>query len=135
MDRQARMHRCPNCGTRFGREEFTRSGPGEDAGHYICPTCDFHVTDNAPVPRDTALTGDELQARLASLLTSARIRGVSSQTIVCILRDELAFEAELNAPGHRILVQIFDLGQFEPASQPWQSSQEPERLHSRNFGH
>ncbi len=111
-----------------------RSGRGKDAGDYICPVCDFHVTTNAVVPADVELTVDELQARLVSLLTSARTSGVSPQEIVGILRDELAFEAELDAPGRRMLVQIIDLGQFEPALQPRQSSQAPEMLHSRSLG-
>ncbi len=80
------------------------------------------------------MSADTLQARLVALLTDARTSGVPAEQIVGILRDELAFEAELTAPGRRMLVQVIDLGQFEPALRPRDTSHEPELSHSRSLG-
>ena len=108
-----RQIRCPNCGTEWAPQEpLTTSGSDSDWG-YTCPVCQYHVSATPEAPQE-ALTGAELQARLAELLTLARTSGLSSEEIVNIMRDELEFEAELSTPGRRMLVQIIDLGTIEP---------------------
>ncbi len=135
MDQPVQIQRCPNCGTEWTPEPQLSSGDNLNTQEYICPVCQFHLMQHlSPTEEPQALSTDELQARLIALMTDARASGVSPQEIVGILSDELAFEAELTAPGRRMLVQIMDLGQFEPALRPQPTSRESELLHSRSLG-
>jgi hypothetical protein len=56
-----------------------------------------------------------------------------SQEIVAVLRDELEFEAELGAPGRRMLVQIIDLGQLDPEMQSMRPSGSRKLQHRRSL--
>jgi hypothetical protein len=54
-----------------------------------------------------------LHAALDDLLNHARRGGLSPETILQVLQDELAFAADLARPERRHLVQILDLGPQE----------------------
>ncbi len=135
MDQQLQIQRCPNCGTEWTPQEQLPGDENLDTRDYICPVCQFHLTQHlSSIDESPSLSVDDLQTRLVALLTDARASGVSAEEIVGILRDELSFEAELTAPGRRMLVQIIDLGQFEPALQPRDTSRESQMSHSRSLG-
>ncbi|HWQ12138.1 MAG TPA: hypothetical protein VNL77_05025 [Roseiflexaceae bacterium] len=54
-----------------------------------------------------------MEVRLDALVASARASGLESAAIVQVLRDELAFAAEMGRAGHRFSVQLIDLGPSE----------------------
>jgi hypothetical protein len=71
------------------------------------------------------LTESDLEAELIGLVSAARASGVAQRAIVDLLRRELEFNAEIGHSGHRYLVQLIDLGNFEEGSQ---TERRPERL-------
>lgn len=93
---------CPNCGAEWASPTAT-----------VCHVCHYapaEVLTARPVaPRSAA----ELHAALDELLNRARRNGLSAETILKVLQDELAFAADLLEPGRRHLVQILDLGPQE----------------------
>lgn len=133
MDQHMRRARCPNCGTEWVPEGTLVTGGDQGSWGYPCPVCRFHVTFPSVAREHVPLTAGEVQSRLTTLLTEARQDSVTSQELVALLRDELEFEAELGAPGRRMLVQIIDLGQLEPEMQPMRPSGSPKLQHSRSL--
>ena len=133
MDQHMRLPRCPNCGTEWAPEGALVTGGEQNSWGYPCPVCLFHVTFPAMGQELVPLSVGELQGRLTALLTEARLSGVMSDEIVAVLRDELEFEAELGAPGRRMLVQIIDLGQLDPEMQPMRPSGSRKLQHSRSL--
>ncbi len=129
------LERCTNCGNEWAPKEYPSSGDTLDAQASICPVCHFHLMpDRSPLEEPLSLSVDDLQASMIALMTHARASGLLLEEILGVLSDELAFAAELTAPGHRMLVQIMDLGQFEPALRPRHTARAPELLHSRALG-
>jgi hypothetical protein len=101
MDDQLSL-RCANCGTPLDPPARGESG-------VTCPVCQlFNVTSAAPAaPR---LTLEAFEEQLSELVAHARTSGISPDTIVHLLRDELEFAAELASGGRDLCVQIIDLG-------------------------
>jgi hypothetical protein len=52
----------------------------------------------------------DLEAKLDTLVRSAWASGLDTEMIVHVLRDELAFAAEMSHVGRRFTVQLIDLG-------------------------
>jgi hypothetical protein len=102
MDEQSHL-RCPNCGT--------EGLPAPEGGveESICKVCGYHFQVEAA----NYLTEEELTSQIAGLVARARSSGLSHERITRILRDELAFAAELTSPGRRMHVQVIDLGPAE----------------------
>ncbi len=126
------LERCTNCGNEWAPKEYPSSG---DTLNAPASVCHVHLTPHqSPAGEAASLSVDDLQVSLIALMTHARASGLLMEEIVGVLRDELAFAAELTAPGRRMLVQIMDLGQFEPALRPRHTARAPELLHSRALG-
>lgn len=104
--------RCVNCGSSLGM-------PPAGATVVRCPVCQL---DNPlfVAPPSSPLTAELLARGLEALVTRARASGVSGETIVSVLRDELEFAAELANGGRQLHIQILDLGPAEgrPAGPP-----------------
>ncbi|MGQ9926336.1 MAG: hypothetical protein ACUVS4_05640 [Chloroflexaceae bacterium] len=95
---------CPNCGAEWPSPTAT-----------VCQVCHYAATE--VIPARTATTAPrsavELHTALDDLLNRARRGGLSPETILQVLQDELAFAADLAQPERRHLVQILDLGPQE----------------------
>lgn len=93
---------CPNCGAEWPSPTAT-----------VCHVCHYAPTEvltaRSSVPRSVA----ELHTALNDLLNHARRGGLSPESILQVLQDELAFAADLAQPERRHLVQILDLGPQE----------------------
>ncbi|HWQ12140.1 MAG TPA: hypothetical protein VNL77_05035 [Roseiflexaceae bacterium] len=123
---------CPNCGHTWSQNERPKGGAQQPAGA-VCPVCQFRLALTAPaaVP---ALSVDELESQLSTLIDEARASGVASDAIVDILRDELAFALELAHPGRRMYIQIIDLGPQEDDALSFPVRDRSVVLRSRSLG-
>ena len=103
------VQQCPNCGAKIspGDPAETRSD-GPAGGR--CPVCQMSMTPSEPVSSSQLASAEDLGSRLSSLLELARVSGLAPDDIVQVLRDELAFTAELAHQGRQVFVQIIDLG-------------------------
>lgn len=107
MDRSGSYLRCPNCGTTFQPEDSLPSDPRSPrAMAYRCPICQYEIV----AMRERTISVEALGADVSSLVERARVSGISADEIVRILRDELAFMAEMANQGRRLCVEIIDLG-------------------------
>lgn len=107
MDRTGSYLRCPNCGTTFQPDDSLPSeSRSRRAMAYRCPVCQYEVA----ATRERLVSVEALGADVSSLVERARVSGVAPDEIVRILRDELAFMAEMANQGRRLHVEIIDLG-------------------------
>jgi len=93
---------CPNCGAEWPSPTAT-----------VCQVCHYAATEVIPARAPAPRSAVELHAALDDLLNRARRGGLSPETILQVLQDELAFAADLAQPERRHLVQILDLGPQE----------------------
>jgi DNA-directed RNA polymerase subunit RPC12/RpoP len=101
--------RCPNCGTQWRPTTLTTGG------EISCPVC-LHRFETPDVQeRRTSFSVRDFAEQISALINRARIEGLSSDVITDVLRDELAYNAELANPSHTFHVQIVDLGPAEGA--------------------
>lgn len=110
---QQRIIHCPNCGTEFSPSPFSEERHDQAKLGYECPVCHFYVSATPTLQRRTHLSLDELETELSTLFTDAFTSGLSPDMVVNVLRNELAFAAELAHPGRRLSIQIIDLGPEE----------------------
>jgi hypothetical protein len=96
---------CDNCGTSL-------SFPDDTTVVVTCPICQLPYQSGA-VQGAPLLTMDTFELQLGALLTQARRDGLPPDEIMRVLREELAFTAELAHSGHHFLVQLVDLGPQE----------------------
>lgn len=94
--------RCANCGTLLDPS-------GQSSFGVTCPVCQF-LNTFSPSPVEAKLTREALETQLGDLVTLARASGLTADSIVQVLRDELEFAAELANHGRDLCVQIVDLG-------------------------
>lgn len=97
------MLRCANCGT-----EWVPSALQNGADAASCPVCHYTAEVHALVP--DIRSREDFEQQLSALVTAAWSGGVESEQILHMLRDELAFAAELANAGHQFSVQLIDLG-------------------------
>lgn len=97
------MLRCANCGTEWS-PDATRSG----ADAATCPVCSYTAEVHALVP--DIHSREDFEQQLSALVTAAWAGGIDTEQIVHLLRNELAFAAELAHAGHQFSVQLVDLG-------------------------
>ena len=98
--------RCVNCGTPLAIDDFPEfydeSGPAR-----FCPVCRFRLT---PTEARPSLSLADLESQISATVGDARSSGLPLDEIVQVLRDELAFAAEMANAGRHVRVQIIDLG-------------------------
>ena len=95
--------RCANCGTEWS-PDATRAGADASA----CPVCHYTSEVHALVP--SIESREEFERQLSELVSAAWASGIDSEQIVHLLRDELAFAAEMAHSGHQFTIQLIDLG-------------------------
>jgi len=99
--------RCPNCGTEW------RPTPSTIGAATSCPVC-FHPIEPPTAPEThESFSVRDFAEQISALINRARTEGLSSDVITKVLRDELAYNAELANPSHTFHVQIVDLGPAE----------------------
>lgn len=104
--------RCVNCGTEWEPATYRDNADDHQPLDPVCPVCQFPVSLTA-APPSLPLSSDDFVSRLDALVSEARFSGLSLEKIANVLRDELEFVAEMANPGHRIHVQVIDLGPAE----------------------
>lgn len=102
MQRPLAPVNCPNCGA--ARAELSSE---------VCQVCYYPVEAPAPARAAHPRTPSDLRTGIDDLLTRARAGGVDHEAILSVLRDELAFAAELARPDRRHSVQVIDIGPHE----------------------
>jgi DNA-directed RNA polymerase subunit RPC12/RpoP len=101
------VQRCPNCGA-----EWRPTTP--ITGDYItCPVCFYRFEATAVGQKRAPFSVREFAEQISALIHRARTEGLSNDVITKVLRDELAYNAELANPSHTFHVQIVDLGPAE----------------------
>jgi hypothetical protein len=112
VERMRAVQQCPNCGATISPNlTVEASSDGPVGGR--CPVCQMSMTSPAPERRNQLASAEDLGSRLSSLVELARNSGLPADEIVQVLRDELAFTAELAHLGRQMFVQIIDLGPQE----------------------
>jgi hypothetical protein len=101
------VQRCPNCGAEW---RPTTSITGADI---TCPVCFYHFEATAVRQQRAPFSVREFAEQISALINRARTEGLSNDVITKVLRDELAYNAELANPSHTFHVQIVDLGPAE----------------------
>jgi hypothetical protein len=105
MDQRVRS--CTNCGTEWNDEIG-----GLQRAREFCPVCHLRLTGSS----DTTPSNDDFTSQLRRLIEDARADGIGVERLEAILRDELAFVAELAHPDRRYYVQVIDIGPSEGLS-------------------
>ncbi len=93
---------CPNCGAEWSSPALA-----------TCRVCHYAPAEVAAGRAAAPRSAVDLHTALDDLLSRARRSGLSAETILQVLQDELAFAADLAQPDRRHLVQILDLGPQE----------------------
>jgi hypothetical protein len=109
---EQRMVRCTNCGTEWALEARPLRLDEASVSEPTCPVCHLLVATDETSPLRLVST-DDLETQLRALMSSARASGLDAEAIVHVLRDELAFAAEMGHAGRRFSVQLIDLGPQE----------------------
>jgi hypothetical protein len=107
-----RQVRCANCGTEWSPERATPASGRAALDNPVCPICHLSVAESA----SSVLTIESvaaLESQLDALVRGAWASGLDSEAIVHVLREELAFAAEMGHAGRRFAVQLIDLGPQE----------------------
>lgn len=100
--------RCPNCGATSRSEDAPTSDARDRRGATTrCPVCEFEFASQV---KDRLISVDDFGSNVNALIERARSSGVPADDIVRVLRDELAFSAEMANRGRRLCVEIIDLG-------------------------
>jgi hypothetical protein len=101
------VQRCPNCGAEW-RPTIPTTG-----ADITCPVCFYHFEATAVGQQRAPFSVREFAEQISALINRARTEGLSNDVITKVLRDELAYNAELANPSHTFHVQIVDLGPAE----------------------
>lgn len=101
------MLQCPNCGAEW---RPTTPVTGTDIS---CPVCLHRLKVPDTLETRTSFSVRDFAEQISALINRARTEGLSSDVITNVLRDELAYNAELANPSHTFHVQIVDLGPTE----------------------
>lgn len=104
------MLRCPHCGAEW---RPTTPATGEAIS---CPVCLRHFEAPGVLETRKPFSVRDFAEQISALINRARTEGLSSDVITDVLRDELAYNAELANPSHAFHVQIVDLGPAEGAT-------------------
>ncbi len=101
--------RCPNCGAEWRPTALATSG------EISCPVCLHRFATSDVLETRRSFSVRDFAEQISALINRARTEGLSSDVITDVLRDELAYNAELDNPSHTFHVQIVDLGPAEGA--------------------
>lgn len=104
------MMRCPDCGAEW-RPTTTVAASADIS----CPVCLHRLKAPDALETHKAFSVRDFAEQISALINRARTEGLSSDVITKVLRDELAYNAELANPSHTFHVQIVDLGPTEGA--------------------
>lgn len=111
MTQQNYVLHCRNCGTDWTPLNWPlAAGQSEQIA---CPVCSFCETSEQHAKPDHMLTPVEVETEMAHLIEQARASGIPADEIIAILCREIEFNAETLHCGHRYLVTVIDLGEFE----------------------
>lgn len=111
-----RLKECAHCGSTWKVEEKEESNADAGAGD-VCPVCGYRLNPACPDAEEQhALSIGELEQQLNALVRDAYAAGIYPATIVCVLRSELEYAAELATRGRRFIVQVIDLGPQDPGA-------------------
>ncbi|MCS6938249.1 MAG: hypothetical protein RMJ55_06540 [Roseiflexaceae bacterium] len=102
--------RCPNCGAEW-RPTTMATGV-----KISCPVCFHYFEQPDALETRKPFSVRDFAEQISALINRARTEGLSSDVITKVLRDELAYNAELANPSHIFHVQIVDLGPAEGAT-------------------
>lgn len=111
MTQQNLMLHCRNCGTNWTSPDLPLAAGQSEA--IACPVCSFCETSEQHATPDHSLTPEEVETEMAHLIEDARASGIPADEIIAILCREIEFNAERLHSGHRYLVTVIDLGEFE----------------------
>ncbi len=103
------MLRCPHCGAEW---RPTTPVTGREIS---CPVCLHRFEAPDVLEERHSFSVRDFAEQISALINRARTEGLSSDVITNVLRDELAYNAELANPSHTFHVQIVDLGPAEGA--------------------
>jgi hypothetical protein len=107
-----RLVRCANCGTEWSPESVSAGYGHAVLTNPVCPICHLSVAESASSVVSVESVTD-LEVQLDALVRGAWASGLDTEAIVHVLRDELAFAAEMRHAGRRFAVQLIDLGPQE----------------------
>jgi hypothetical protein len=110
MEERTSLH-CVNCGNTWEPAERQRAGE-QALAEIVCPVCQYPIS-TAEEGRASAITVNDLESQLSTLIGAAFADGLEPQDIVKVLQDELEFAAEMAHAGRRLFIQIVDLGPQE----------------------
>lgn len=100
---------CPNCGVNFTSTDTSETSALGTTG-CRCPVCHLRFTPATSENHPGLASAEDFESCLSSLVELARTSGLGGDEILQVLRDELAFTAELANRGRHVCVQVIDLG-------------------------